>query len=306
METWYTISMNIFAVSLDSKNITLFDQPKAWLETHGLNIVIIIVGAWVLRRVGVALITSIINRAIRGHQFATETDRKKRIDTIDSLLGALSKIIVWIVAVIMVVDELGINTAPLLASAGVVGVAFGIGAQSLIKDFTNGLFIILENQFRVGDFVQFDTVSGVVQSITMRTTILKDFDGNVHHVPNSSIVVATNMTFGTSGINQDFTVSVDTDLEKLEKVINEVGESLAVDEKIGKKIKRNPYFAQVVKFGERGIVVKVLGETTPGAQWNVKTELIKRLRQAFIENGIDLPMSPRADKLAKSSPKSSK
>ncbi len=289
--------MNIFALTLDSKDVTLFDQPKAWLETHGINILIIIVGAWVLRRLGVALLTSIINRAVKSHPFASETDRKKRTDTLDSLLGAVSKIVVWIVAVIMIVDELGINTAPLLASAGVVGVALGIGAQSLIKDFTNGLFIIIENQYRVGDFVQFDTVSGVVQAITIRTTILKDFDGNVHHVPNSSITVSTNMTFGTSGINQDVTVSVDTDLEKLEKVINKVGEDMAADEKLDKKIKRAPYFAQVVQFAERGIVVKILGETTPGAQWQVKTDLIKRLRQAFVDNNIDLPMSPRANKL---------
>ena len=294
--------MSIFAVT----DITLFDQPKAWLETHGINILIILVGAWVLRRVGVAVITGLINRAIKSHPFATETDRKKRIDTIDSLLGALSKIVVGAVAVIMIVDELGINTAPLLASAGVLGVAIGIGAQSLIKDFTNGLFIIVENQYRVGDFVQFDTIQGVVQAITIRTTILKDFDGNVHHVPNSSIVVATNMTFGTSGINQDFTVSLDTDLEKVEKVVNEAGQALADDETFGKKIKRAPYFAQVVQIAERGIIIKVLGETTPGAQWQIKTELIKRLRQAFINNNIDIPMAPRSDKLAKTNKKTTK
>ena len=222
------------------------------------------------------------------------------------MLGALSKIVVGAEAVIMIVDELGINTAPLLASAGVLGVAIGIGAQSLIKDFTNGLFIIVENQYRVGDFVQFDTIQGVVQAITIRTTILKDFDGNVHHVPNSSIVVATNMTFGTSGINQDFTVSLDTDLEKVEKVVNEAGQALADDETFGKKIKRAPYFAQVVQIAERGIIIKVLGETTPGAQWQIKTELIKRLRQAFINNNIDIPMAPRSDKLAKTNKKTTK
>lgn len=284
----------------------MFDQPRAWLETHGINILIIIVGSWVVRRVGLAVITGFLNKAIRSHQFATETDRKKRMDTLDSLLGAISKVVVGVIAVIMIVDELGINTAPLLASAGIMGVALGIGAQSLIKDFTNGLFIIIENQYRVGDFVQFETVSGVVKAITIRTTILKDFDGNVHHVPNSSIIVATNMTFGTSGINQDVTVSMDTDLEKLEKVINQVGTDMAADEKIGSKIKRAPYFAQVVQFAERGLIVKILGETTPGAQWVIKTELLKRLRQAFMENNIDLPMSPRADKLAKPSKKTDK
>ena len=294
--------MLLFASLLDTtaKDITLFDQPRAWAETHGLNILIIVFGAWLLRRLGAALFTGVLNRAVRSHPFATETDRKKRVDTLDSLISAVSKVVFWIIAVIMIVDELGINTAPLLASAGVVGIALGVGAQSLIKDFTNGLFIIVENQYRVGDFVQFDTVSGIVQAITIRTTILRDFDGNIHHVPNSSIVVATNMTFGVSGINQDITVSIDTDLEKLEKVINDVGTEITADDVWGKKIKKTPYFAQVVQFAERGIVIKILGETTPGSQWKVKTELLKRLRAAFIENGIDLPMAPRSNKLTRS------
>ncbi len=292
-------AMNTVANLLNSDKITLFDQPVKWLETHGINILIILFGAWALRRIGVALVVGIFNRAIRTHPFSSEADRKKRIDTLDSLISAISKIFVWAIAVIMIVDELGINTAPLLASAGVLGVALGIGAQSLIKDFTNGLFIIIENQYRVGDFVQFDTISGVVQAITIRTTILRDFDGNVHHVPNSSIVVATNMTFGISGINQDITVALDTNLDKLEEIVNEVGKELAADETWGKKTKRAPYFAQVVQFGERGVVVKILGETTPGAQWKVKTELLKRLRAELVKNGIDVPFAPRGSRISK-------
>lgn len=284
----------LFAEILDTKSMNVFSQPRQWLETHGVNILIIVVGAWILRRIGVALFIGILKRAVRSHPFASEADRKKRIDTLNSLIGALSKIVVWGIAVIMIVDELGINTAPLLASAGVAGIALGIGAQSLIKDFTNGLFIIIENQYRVGDYVQFDLVQGVVQAITIRTTILRDFDGNIHHVPNSSIIVSTNMTFGVSGINQDITVAIDTDLDKLEKVINSVGEELAADETWAPKIKRKPYFAQVVNFAERGIIVKILGETTPGSQWKVKTELFKRLREALVANDIDMPFAPRS------------
>ncbi len=284
--------MHLLADLVDPKTITLFSQPHSWLKTHGINVLIIVVGAWILRRIGVAILMGLLKRAVRSHPFASETDRKKRLDTLDSLVNGLSKILIWSIAVIMVVDEIGINTAPLLASAGVAGIAIGIGAQSLIKDFTNGLFIILENQYRVGDYVQFDTVQGIVQAITIRTTILRDFDGNIHHVPNSSIVVSTNMTFGVSGINQDITVAQDTDLDKLELVINKVGEELAADEKWGSKIKRKPYFAQVVQFAERGLIIKILGETTPGSQWKVKTELIKRLRIAFVENDIELPLSP--------------
>src|SRR5690606_25718334 len=123
--------MQLFAALIDPKSITLFSQPQAWLKTHGVNVLIIILGAWLLRRMGVAVIMGIFKRAVRSHPLATGTDRKKRLDTLDSLVNALSKIIIWMVAVIMIVGEIGINTTPLVASAGIAGVALGIGAQSL-------------------------------------------------------------------------------------------------------------------------------------------------------------------------------
>ena len=278
--------MSFLASILAGTNISLFSQPKAWLQTHGINILIIIVGAWIVRRLAVALLMGILKQAVRSHPFASEADRRKRVDTLNSLVNALSKVGIWLVAITMIIDELGINTAPLIASAGVAGVALGIGSQSLIKDFTNGLFIILENQYRVGDYVQFAGVQGIVQAITIRSTILRDFDGNIHHVPNSSILVSTNMTFGISGINLDITVPMDTDLDRLEKVINKTGQELAEDEKWATKIKRKPYFAQVVQFTEKGLLIKIMGETTPGSQWKVRTELLKRLRQTFAKNKI--------------------
>lgn len=285
--------MQFVGTLLNTNDFTVFDKPSEWAQTHGLNIIIIIVATFVLRRMTFLLITSVLNRAIRHHPFANESDRKKRTATLDGLVNTVTKLVFWSVATIMIVDELGINTAPLLASAGILGVALGIGAQSLIKDFTNGLFIIIENQYRVGDYVRFDQVEGIVEAITIRTTILRDMDGNIHHVPNSSIVVSTNMTFGHSGINQDLTVSLDTDLDKLAEVIDKIGTDLAENEAWHTKIKTAPHMAQIVSFGERGVVVKILGQTTPGSQWKVKTELIKRLGPALLDAGIDLPFAPR-------------
>lgn len=300
------MSISFFASILSSTDVTLFSQPKVWLQTHGVNILIIIVGAWIVRRLAVALTMGILKQAVRTHPFASETDRRKRVDTLDSLINALSKVGIWLIAITMIIDEIGVNTAPLLASAGVAGVALGIGSQSLIKDFTNGLFIILENQYRVGDYVQFANVQGIVQAITIRSTILRDFDGNIHHVPNSSILVSTNMTFGISGINLDITVPMETDMDKLEKVINKVGEDLAEDEKWATKIKRKPYFAQVVQFTEKGLLIKIMGDTTPGSQWKVRTELLKRLRQAFAKNKINVsgtaPATPTKPPVAAPSP----
>jgi small-conductance mechanosensitive channel len=272
--------------------ITIFSDPREWFSTHLLNIIVIIIGAWAIRRISVAVIMGILKRVVRTHRFASESDRKKRIATLDSLLNTASKIAVFSIATIMVVDELGINTAPLLASIGIVGVAIGIGSQSLIKDFTNGLFIILENQYRVGDSVSFGTASGtvqasgVVQSISVRTTVLRDINGNIHHVPNGTIIVTTNKTFDLSGINEDITVRFNTDIPKLEKIINKIGVDLSEDDVFGKKIKKAPYMAQVASFSDQGIVIKILGDTTPGTNMTVRTELLKRLQEAFIKEKI--------------------
>jgi small-conductance mechanosensitive channel len=272
--------------------ITIFSNPREWFSTHLLNIIVIIIGAWAIRRISVAVIMGILKRVVRSHRFATESDRKKRIATLDSLLNTASKIAVFSIATIMIVDELGINTAPLLASIGIVGVAVGIGSQSLIRDFTNGLFIILENQYRVGDLVSFGTATGAVQatgtvqSISVRTTVLRDINGNIHHVPNGTIIVTTNKTFDLSGINEDITVRFNTDIPKLEKIINKIGADLGEDEIFGKKIKKAPYMAQVASFSDQGIVIKILGDTTPGTNMKVRTELFKRLQEAFIKEKI--------------------
>ena len=272
--------------------ITIFSDPKEWFSTHLLNIIVIIIGAWAIRRISVAVIMGILKRVVRTHRFASESDRKKRIATLDNLLNTATKIAVFSIAAIMIVDELGINTAPLLASIGIVGVAVGIGSQSIIRDFTNGLFIILENQYRVGDLVSFGTATGAVQatgtvqSISVRTTVLRDINGNIHHVPNGTIIVTTNKTFDLSGINEDITVRFNTDIPKLEKIINKIGADLGEDEIFGKKIKKAPYMAQVASFSDQGIVIKILGDTTPGTNMKVRTELFKRLQEAFIKEKI--------------------
>lgn len=271
----------------------MFEYPGAWLREHGVNILIIIVGAWILRRAGRAIAGRILKRIVRSHHFGTESDRKKRLQTLVSLADAIIQIAIWAIAAIMIVDELGINTGPLIASAGVVGIALGIGAQSLIKDFVNGMFIIAENQYRVGDVVQLNQeVDGTVQAITVRTTILRDLNGNVHHVPNGTITIATNKTFGLGRINEDITVEADTDLAKLEQIINKAGESMASDEELGSKIRKTPRFEQVNGFNERGVVVKVFGETTAGAQWKVRSRLFAELTKEFQKNKIKVVYMP--------------
>jgi small conductance mechanosensitive channel len=284
----------LFAIETISKD-SLIKNPRLWVQNHGLNILIILVGAWIVQRLSAAVVKTLLSRIMQGHTFSSDTDRKKRAQTLHGLIDALLRILIWAIAIIMVIDELGINTAPLLASAGVFGVALGIGAQSFIKDFVSGMFIITENQYRVGDVVELDAgspIGGTVEAITVRTTVLRDVNGTQHHIPNGSIVVASNKTFGFSKINEMVVVDQNTNLEKLEKIINQVGDELAHDEEIGKLIKKTPRMDSVGGYNERGLFVYVRGDTTAGGQWKVKSELFKRLNIELTKAGIKIAMSP--------------
>ena len=177
----------------------------------------------------------------------------------------------------------------------------GFGAQSLIKDFVSGIFIIIENQYRVGDVVAIGGVDGVVQDVTIRTTVLRDLDGNVHHVPNGNITVTTNKTIGYSGINEEIIVDASTDLALLEHVINHVGEQLAAMPDLQIYIKETPQFRQVIGLNANGMVVKIVGQATAGDSWRVKGELYRLLKHAFEKHKIKLgvPLLPYAAALKK-------
>lgn len=289
----------LFSVLELSSQKTVIDNPGQWFQTHGINILIIIFGAWIFRHVAFLIIHSVMQRAVRSH-FGNEADRKKRLATLEGLIDAVLKIGTFAVAFLMIVNELGINTAPILASAGVVGIALGIGAQSLIRDFMSGFFIIAENQYRVGDVVEISTlvgnvkVVGTVQAITVRTTIVRDLDGMLHHVPNGSIVVASNKTFGLGRINEDIIVDPDTDLDQLEKVVKQVGEKMAAEEAYEKKIKKAPTVGQIVGYNDRGIIVKIIADTQPGSQWEIKSEFYKRLRPELKKSKIKVLFNPSA------------
>lgn len=289
----------LFSILELSNQKTVLDNPGQWLSTHGINILIIIGGSWIFYHVTLFFIHKILLRAVRSH-FGNEVDRNKRLATLEGLINAIIRIGLLATVGLMILSEFGINIAPLLASAGIVGVALGIGAQSLVRDFLSGFFIISENQYRVGDIVEISTlvgmvkVSGAVEAVTVRTTIVRDLNGVLHHVPNGSIVVASNKTFGLGRINEDIIVDPDTDIDKLETVIKQVGDALAADELYEKKVKKAPKVSRIVGYNERGIIVKIVAETSPGSQWEIKSEFYRRLRPELKKNKIRVLFTPVA------------
>lgn len=260
-----------------------------WFSLHIVNIVLILLGAWLVRRFSSRVINEFMRRTVRSDIYPTKSDRERRIRTLDSLINAVVRTGVYIIAGILIIGEIAPGSAAaLFTSAGLIGVAIGFGAQSLVRDLVSGIFIIIENQYRIGDFVDIGGVSGTVEDITVRTTILRDLDGNVHHVPNGFIDVTTNRTIGFSRINEDLLVDAAADIDRLEHIINHVGEELANDVKFKDMIIEAPHFERILNYAPAGVTVNIRGKTTVSGKWQVVSELYKRLHKEFEKNKIKL------------------
>lgn len=257
-------------------------------------IVIIVAGAYVLQFVAKLLVGHIIRRVVRGAGFKTEQDEELREKTLTSTLGGTLRVVIGAVAFFMVLAEVGLDITPLLAGAGVVGVALGFGAQTMVKDYLAGFFIIAENQYRVGDVLQVNRdVAGTVEHITLRVTILRDLQGMVHHIPNGTIEIATNMTMDFAQVDLNIGVGYESDIDHVEKVINTVGEKLADDDEWKDSIIEAPKMERINEFADSAIMVKILCKTAPMKQWAIKGELMRRLKKAFDEEGISIPFPQR-------------
>lgn len=264
-----------------------------WLLDHGVKILVIIVVAWFLKFITRKFIDRVVRRAVPGSLFMSKQAEEKRENTLISLFSGLINVVVWIVASLMILGEFGIDLGPLIAGAGVLGVALGFGAQYLVRDLISGFFIVFENQYRVGDAVCFGDTCGEVENITLRTTILRDLDGVVHYVPNGEVKIASNMAKGFARLNLNVGVAYNTDIDMAIEVINRTGEILSADEAWKDQIVSPPKFLRVDELGDSAIVLKVLGEVKPLQQWAVSGEFRKRIKKAFDEAGIDIPFPQR-------------
>jgi len=265
------------------------NQLGPWFFSHGLKIIAVIIVAYLALRFGNVFIEKIIRRTIAGNRFLSKEAEKKREDTLIRVFEGVLKVVIWAVVILIILSELNINIGPLLAGAGIAGVALGFGAQYIVRDFLAGLFLVLENQYRVGDVVCLDDTCGSVEDIDLRTTILRDLDGTVHHIPNGQIQKAANLSKKFARVNLSVGIAYDSDLGKVIELINRVGQELAKEPQWKDKIIKAPQFLRVDDFADSAIIIKILGETKPLQQWDVTGELRKRLKIAFDEENIEIP-----------------
>ncbi len=263
------------------------------VSTAGLKIISIIVIFFVLNKVLQSLFAKLIRRIITADRHSSKEAEKKREDTLIKITDSTIAIITISVAGIMILQSIDIPVGPILATAGVAGLALGFGGQYLIRDIITGLFIILENQYRVGDIICSNNVCGLVENISLRMTTLRDLDGTVHHIPHGEIKVISNLSKNYSRVNLNIGVSYKDDLEKVKRVINKVGEDLSQDVKWKDSIIKAPKFLRVNNFGDSSVEIKILGETQPGKQWEVTGELRFRIKVAFDKEGIEIPFPQR-------------
>jgi small conductance mechanosensitive channel len=217
-----------------------------------------------------------------------------RARTIGQVLSSLSTAIVFSIAILMVLGELGINLAPLIASAGIAGVALGFGTQSLVKDFVSGLFMLLEDQYGVGDVVDLEDAVGVVEEVTLRITRLRDVNGTVWYFPNGGIMRVANKSQEWSRAVLDVPVAYGTDVERAEAVIKRVADGLWQDEAWSERVLEAPEVWGVENFGADALTLRVVEKTVPSAQADVLRELRRRILAAFDAEGIEMPTPLRA------------
>ena len=264
-----------------------------------LPILIIIVAAIIALRLASLFVHGVVKalldrEATEGTaQELSAVELKKRMQTLDTLVGNTLQFFIVVIAGLMVLGKVGLDIGPAVAGLGVVGIAVGFGAQSLVRDYLNGALILIENQYAKGDVIRIAGVDGTVEDFTLRRTTLRDLDGVVHTVPNGEIHVASNLTRVWSRINQDVTVAYGTDIDKAIEVVDNIGREMAGDPVWKRRVLEAPRVERVGALGEYGITLKILGTVRAADQWAAAGDFRKRLLEAFKKHGIEIPRPQR-------------
>ena len=271
-------------------NIQMYlEEVGAWAVTSGLQILLVIIVLVITSRA----IHLAVNRGIRRMVHKDDPELQKRADTLRSVINSTVSVLVFGIGLVIVLGQLGISIGPILAAAGVLGLAVGFGAQSLVQDVIAGFFILLEDQIRVGDVVEIAGKGGLVERVNLRMVILRDLAGNVHYVRNGQINIVTNMTKEFSRYVFDIGVAYREDVDEVIRVIREVDEDMRRDPEYTETILEPIEILGLDRFADSAVIVRARTKTKPIMQWAVGREFNRRLKQAFDRHGIEIPFPHR-------------
>ncbi|MBI4937936.1 MAG: mechanosensitive ion channel family protein [Nitrosomonadales bacterium] len=263
---------------------TIFEHSR--LPKELLHVIVILILAWLLMGVSRKLLRMFRNYMNTRSDSAEET---KRIETLARVFRYISTVVISLVAGMLALSELGISIAPILGAAGVVGIAIGFGAQSLVKDYFNGFFLLLENQIRQGDVVEVCDKGGLVEDITLRYVCLRDYEGNVHYIPNGLITTVTNKSRGYAYAVIDVSIAYSENIDEVCKIMREVATQLRSSEAFTSKILDDIDIAGVQDWADSAIVIRCRFKTVTLEQWGVRREFLRRLKESFDAHGIEIP-----------------
>jgi len=273
--------------------VSAWHDVLSWFQLHGANIILILLLAWLLSyfaRMIIGRVTAVIADSHRGDDLAA-VEQEKRTKTVWSLFATAVRAVIYTVAALMILAEVGINITALLAGAGIAGIALGFGAQSVVKDMLAGLFMLIEDQYRVGDIIQVNggEYGGAVEKMTLRTTWLRSLDGNVHIIPNGSINAISNFTHTWSRTELEFGISYGDDVDTAIRVIQETADALAQEEPWSAMILEPPEMLGVDELGDSAVTIKMLIKTVPIEQWRIGREMRRRVKYALEAAGMTIP-----------------
>ncbi len=272
------------------------------LLAHGVRIGVLfllaVLASWIAHRtipraMRLALARQRVDDLGEAEELIALDEQRKRSETLATVLVRSVEITAFLLATIIALGEAGFQLGPLIAGAGVVGIAIGFGAQTLVRDVLSGVFILLENQYTTGDVVNIAGIGGNVQAINLRRTVLRDIDGIVHTVPNGEVRVTSNLTRSFARVNINVSVGYAENLDHVRAVIDAVGRELADDPEWSERILEAPAVLRVDALADSGVEVKVLGTVRPMKQWEVAGELRHRIKDAFDREGIEIPFPHR-------------
>jgi small-conductance mechanosensitive channel len=270
--------------------LTFFDRIdwQRWSAPalSALRIVLIIAAAWIS--------IVVLQKTVRGLRMRIAAhiggvDVARRAETLGRVVRYLIAMVISAIALMLVLAEVGVSLAPILGAAGVVGLAIGFGAQSLVKDYFTGFFILFEDQIRTGDVVNVAGIGGLVEDITLRHVRLRDYDGNVHFIPNSLITTVTNMSRLYAQAVVDVGVAYRENVDDVFAVMRQVGDEMRKDDTFGPRILDDLEIAGVEKLDDSAVVLRCRFKVLPLEQWSVRREYLRRLKSAFDEQGIEIP-----------------
>jgi len=286
-------------------------EASVWLVDRPLRVGLILIAGWVASRAVRRSIRRFGDRVVeRGRKAHEEFERQRRpgealdpeanarsmqrAETLTSVLVSMGVAAVWVVVTLMAMGQVGVSVAPLLAGAGVVGVMLAFGAQNVVADFLAGIFMLIEDQYGVGDVVDVGDVTGTVETVSLRVTTLRDVSGTVWHVPNSQIQRVANHSQIWSRAVLDIEVSYDTDLRRAQQIMQDVADGVWKDTEFQKgDIIEPPEVWGVQDLGADGIALRLVVKTDPSEQWAVARELRLRIKEAFDQAGIEIPFPQR-------------